>query len=347
MRVIENGGTSGFDDEATVPPARPGRSAARAVPRRPIFDAREGMSVPGGPRRPVHLPPSGPPEGSPTGPAAVPEALDAPTPDRAEAQRAVRDLEALRRRHAAEVAALKREILEARKAATLGELLGTTTHEFNNALTTILNYARLGLRHRDAPTRDKALERILSAGTRAARITSSVLGMARRGGARMEPVRLDALVEESLVLLEREMTKYRVQVEREYAPVPTVSANPGQLQQVLLNLLVNARQAMPQGGRLILRLSHDAEAGLVDMMVRDTGCGMTPEVMRRMFEPHFSTKQGPDETGKGGSGLGLSACREIVEAHRGRIRVESAPGRGTAVTIRLPVATPATPAATP
>lgn len=254
---------------------------------------------------------------------------------------AERQLDSLRRRHEAEVAALRREILEARKAATLGELLGTTTHEFNNALTTILNYAKLGLRHRDAPTRDKALERILSAGSRAARITASVLGMARRGGARMEPVRLESLVEEAMVLLEREMIKYRVQVEREYAPVPTVSANPGQLQQVFLNLLVNSRQAMPQGGRLIVRLSHDPAAGLVDLMVRDTGCGMTPEVMRRMFDPHFSTKQGPDETGKGGSGLGLSACREIVEAHKGRIRVESAPGRGTAVTIRLPIPAPA------
>ena len=160
--------------------------------------------------------------------------------------------------------------------------------------------------------------------------------MARGGSARMEPVNLELLIEDVLVLLEREMTKYRVQVEREFAPVPKVSANPGQLQQVLLNLLVNGRQAMPQGGRLIIRLAHDALLGAVDLMVRDTGCGMTPDVMRRMFEPHFSTKAGPDETGKGGSGLGLTACREIVEAHKGRIRVESAPGKGTAITIRLP-----------
>jgi signal transduction histidine kinase len=242
-------------------------------------------------------------------------------------------------RHEAELALLRREVLEARKAATLGELLGTTTHEFNNALTTILNYAKLGLRHRDAPTRDKALERILSAGTRAAKITASILGMARRGTTRMEPVQLETLIEESLVLLEREMSKYRVQVEREYSPVPQVSANPGQVQQVLLNLLVNARQAMPQGGRLIIRLSRDPAVGFVDLMVRDTGCGMAPDVMRRMFEPHFSTKSGPDETGKGGNGLGLSACREIVEAHQGRIRVESALGKGTAITIRLPLAT--------
>jgi len=235
-----------------------------------------------------------------------------------------------------EIASLRAELLEARKQATLGELLGTTTHEFNNALTTILNYARLGLRHRDQATRDKALERILSAGTRAAKITASVLSMARNRSARFEPLDVHLLVEDVLVLLEREMMKYRVQVEREFAPVPRVSANPGQLQQVLLNLLVNARQAMPSGGRLILRLSHDEPAGFVDLMVRDTGCGMTPEVLRRIFEPRFSTKAGPDETGKGGSGLGLTACREIVESHRGRIRVESAPGKGTAITVRLP-----------
>ncbi len=247
------------------------------------------------------------------------------------------ELQAVRARHAAELADLRRQLLEARKQASIGELLGTTTHEFNNALTTILNYARMGLRHRDQPTRDKALERILSAGTRAAKITASVLSMSRSRSSRFEPTDLLMLAEDVLVLLEREMMKYRVQVEREFAPVPRVSANPSQLQQVLLNLLVNARQAMPTGGRLVLRLSHDEATGFVDLMVRDTGCGMSPEVMRKIFEPHFTTKSGPDETGKGGSGMGLASCREIVEAHRGRIRVESAPGKGTAITIRLPM----------
>ena len=264
--------------------------------------------------------------------AAIPE--PARTADEATILR--RRLAAVEARHAAEVASLRDQLLEARKRAGLGELLATTTHEFNNALTTILNYARLGLRHRDQATRDKALERILSAGTRAAKITASVLCMARGRTTRFEPVDLVLLVEDVLVLLEREMMKHRVQVEREFSAVPRVSANPGQIQQVLLNLLVNARQAMPGGGRLILRLAHDAATGLVDLTVRDTGCGMTPDVMRRMFEPHFSTKTGPDDTGKGGSGMGLAACREIVDAHRGRIRVESAPGRGTAITIRLP-----------
>jgi len=264
-------------------------------------------------------------------PEPVPKAPDG------ELVRLRRDLAEAAARHAAETADLRRQLLEARKQASLGELVGTTTHEFNNALTTILNYARMGLRHRDQATRDKALERILSAGTRAAKITASVLSMSRSRSNRFEPVDLGLLVDDVLVLLEREMMKFRIQVEREFAPVPRVSANPGQLQQVLINLMVNARQAMPSGGRLIIRLAHDEPSGFVDVMVRDTGCGMPPDVMRRIFEPHFTTKTGPDETGKGGSGMGLASCREIVEAHRGRIRVESAPGRGTAMTIRLPV----------
>ena len=244
---------------------------------------------------------------------------------------------------AAEIAVLKAQLLEARKQATLGELLGTTTHEFNNALTTILNYARLGIRHPDQPTRDKALERILSASSRAAKITASVLSMSRsqRSSSRMEPVDLVALTEEVLVLLEREMMKYRVQVEREFSEVPKVLANPGQIQQVLLNLMVNARQAMPDGGRLILRIATTPTRQSVSLLVRDTGCGMTRDVMERMFEANFSTKTGPDETGKGGSGLGLAACREILESHRGRIRVESSPGKGTGITFRLPALQPA------
>ncbi|MFN9367158.1 MAG: sensor histidine kinase [Planctomycetia bacterium] len=291
----------------------------------PIVPAADSSGTPRRDRAPVPCEP-------PARPDAAVEAESSRAPENAR-----RTAEATAARHAAEVAALRRQVLEARKQAALGELLGTTAHEFNNALTTILNYARMGLRHRDQTTRDKALERILSAGTRAARIASSVLSMSRSRSPRLEPTDLVHVVEDVLVLLERELMKYRVQVEREFAAVPRVMANPGQVQQVLLNLLVNARQAMPQGGRLILRLVHDQAAGLVDLTVRDTGCGMTPEVMRRIFEPHFTTKAGPDETGKGGTGLGLASCREIVEAHRGRIRVESAPGRGTAITIRLPV----------
>jgi signal transduction histidine kinase len=120
--------------------------------------------------------------------------------------------------------------------------------------------------------------------------------------------------------------------------VPEVSAIGNQIQQVLLNLLINARQAMTSGGRVIVRLEHDAAAGTVDLVVRDTGCGIPAEKLPRIFEPFYTTKGGPDETGKGGTGLGLSACHNIVQAHGGRIRVESTIGKGTQFTIKLPVA---------
>ena len=138
------------------------------------------------------------------------------------------------------------------------------------------------------------------------------------------------------MLLSREMSKYKISVETQILPVPEVPAIGNQIQQVLLNLLINARQAMPQGGRLLIKLDHDTAAGTVDLTVRDTGTGIPPDKLRRIFDPFFTTKSGPDESGKGGTGLGLAACRNIIEAHHGRIRVESAVGKGTAFTIKLP-----------
>jgi signal transduction histidine kinase len=95
---------------------------------------------------------------------------------------------------------------------------------------------------------------------------------------------------------------------------------------------------MPNGGQVLVRLSFDEASQMLELVVRDSGSGMSPETLRRIFDPYFTTKSGPDETGKGGTGLGLSMCRNIIEAHQGRIRVESTPGRGTAFTLKLPVA---------
>lgn len=241
-----------------------------------------------------------------------------------------------------QVAHLEEQLLQAQKLAALGELLGTTTHEFNNILTTVLNYARLGMRHKDEPTRDKAFDKINTAATRAAKITTSVLGVARNRAISFAPTDLGQLIQETLVLLEREFVKYRIAVELQIGAAPPVWAVGNQIQQVLLNLLVNARQAMTSGGQLLIRVEHDAAQSMVDLTVRDTGSGIPADQLRHIFEPFFTTKTGPDETGRGGTGLGLAACKRIVESHRGRIRVESTVGRGTAITIKLPVAPPAT-----
>jgi signal transduction histidine kinase len=237
-----------------------------------------------------------------------------------------------------QVEQLQQQLIEAQKLTALGQLVGTTTHEFNNVLMTIINYAKLGLRNPDQASRTKAFERILAAGERAARITNSVLGMARNRSQGMEPTNLAKLIEESLVLLERELARYRVRVETRFAEIPMVFANGNQIQQVVLNLLINARQAMPNGGQILIKLEYDEERQMVDLVVRDTGVGIPPDKLRNIFEPYYSTKTGPDESGRGGTGLGLFTCRNIVESHRGRIRVETALEKGTCFTIKLPVA---------
>ena len=236
-----------------------------------------------------------------------------------------------------EIEFLKRQLAQTQRMAALGELAGTTTHEFNNVLMTILNYAKLGLRHKDEPTRDKALTKILAAAQRAEKITNSVLGLARNRKEEFAPTPLAELITESLILLEREMAKYRVRVRCELGEVPPVRAVGNQIQQVLLNLMTNARQAMPQGGELILQLAHDPASNSVDLTIRDTGSGIPREQLPKIFDRYFSTKSGPDETGKGGTGVGLATCKDIIDAHQGRIRVESSVGRGTAFIIRLPV----------
>jgi signal transduction histidine kinase len=164
------------------------------------------------------------------------------------------------------------------------------------------------------------------------------LGLARNRGTDRTPTDLAKLVEESLVLLERELRKYRVQVEFVAEPAPPALVCGNQIQQVLLNLLTNARQAMPSGGRIYIRVAPDAAAGTVDLTVRDTGIGIPADQLPRIFDRFYTTKRGPDASGKGGTGVGLSTCREIIEQHQGRIRVESTPGIGTAFTLKLPIA---------
>lgn len=237
-----------------------------------------------------------------------------------------------------EIKQLRAELLAAQQMGALGELLSTTTHEFNNVLTTVLNYAKLGLRHTDEPTRTKALEKIFAAGQRAEKLTASVLGLARNRTAEAAPTDVAALCDEALVLLERELQKYRVVIDRRYEAAGKAMVMGNQIQQVLLNLLTNSRQAMPNGGQIVVRVADDPQAGTIDLSVRDNGEGIPLDKLPRIFDRGYSTKEGPDATGKGGAGLGLAACREMIEASGGKIRVESSVGKGTQFTLKLPAA---------
>jgi signal transduction histidine kinase len=236
---------------------------------------------------------------------------------------------------------LEQQLQQSRKMATLGELTSTTTHEFNNLLMTILNYAKLGLRHKDEPSRDKAFQRILDAANRAAKITGSVLALARNRSGQMEPTNLKSIIGDTLLLLEREFKKYRVSLEINLNDdVPEVQGAGNDLQRVLINLLVNARQATPEGGWVRILLNHDEANAEVVLTIRDSGSGIAPDILPKIFEPYFSTKSGPDSSGKGGTGIGLSSCKEVIDTHSGRIRVESSLGKGTAFIIRLPALAP-------
>lgn len=236
--------------------------------------------------------------------------------------------------------ALLDEMRRLRTMATLGELTSTATHEFNNVLMTIINYAQLGMRNRDESARDRAFGKIHDAAKRASAITGTILAQARNRGDSMAPVSLPTLVETAMVLLGRELQKYRISVETDLADsTPEIWGSGNELQRVLINLIVNARQAMPEGGSLWVKTAVVDQGQFVELTVRDTGKGIAAEQLPRIFEPYFSTKEGPDETGKGGTGLGLAASKEIIDRHQGKIRVESTPGHGTAFMIRLPVAT--------
>ena len=148
---------------------------------------------------------------------------------------------------------------------------------------------------------------------------------------------LVVLVQDVLALVEKDLQIHRVRLETNFEAHPCATVHSGQIQQILLNLIINARQAMDGGGSLFLGVRSVAETGFAEISVRDTGAGIPADKLQKIFNPFFSTKTA-DHQGQGGTGLGLSLAREVIEAHQGRIRVESAVGRGTTFTLKLPLA---------
>lgn len=238
-----------------------------------------------------------------------------------------------------QVAQLQKQLLEAQKLSSVGALASSITHEFNNILMTVINYAKMGLRHQDPKTRERSFEKILAAGQRAAKITTGMLSYARRQADRREAVELKALIEDVVVLVEKDLQVHRIQWSLDCEGDPWVLVNANQIQQVLLNLIINARQAMGEGGKLALSIRIDDTTQMGEIRVADNGSGIPAAQLRQIFEPFYSTKD-RDQQGQGGTGLGLALCREVIEAHKGRIRVESTVGKGTTFTLKLPLAPP-------
>jgi signal transduction histidine kinase len=238
---------------------------------------------------------------------------------------------------ASEADQLREQLLRAQRLSSVGTLASSVAHEFNNILTTIMNYAKLGLRGETGEgARLQALDKILNGSQRAATIISSMLGFARNQSTQRELTDIATLVEEALVLTSKDLSKHQIKVEAKFHDRPQAPVVRGQIEQILLNLIINARQAMPRGGFLRIEVRTNKRSNMVETAITDTGVGIPPERLRLIFEPFYTTKE-PDEHGHGGSGLGLSVCRQIIEQHQGRIRVESLVGKGSTFTVKLPL----------
>ena len=239
----------------------------------------------------------------------------------------------------AQVDALQSELQRARQLATLGTMTAMVAHEWNNLLTSIVNYARLA--RKNPKLVGKAIDRAEQDGQRATDICQAILGLAGSQPRDFTEVHVGDLLVETLAAMARDPAKDSIDLQVEIPDDLTLRTLRVHLQHIVLNLLINARAAvLQQTGLRTIRLSAWSEDGEVFIRVADNGVGIAEEDLPRIFEAFFTTKAGrPDESG--GHGLGLCVCREIAEALGGEIGVRSELGEGTTFTVRLPAEPPA------
>jgi two-component system, NtrC family, sensor kinase len=250
----------------------------------------------------------------------------------------VRDLRQLRRLE--QEMADQAHILHQDKMMSLGRLAASVAHEINNPLSGILNYQRLMARILERGDVDQAalikfsryLDTITTETDRCAQIVGNLLTFSRKSEEQKEPVSIKTLIERCVVLSRHRMSLDRITLDMHISTKEmTVMGDMNQLQQCVINLIFNAIDAMPKGGRLTLKACPSSDMRHIDIQVKDDGCGMSREDQAHIFEPFFTTK------GQGsGVGLGLSTTYGIVQHHGGDIRVDSSPGKGTLLNIRLP-----------
>jgi len=233
-----------------------------------------------------------------------------------------------------EVLELRRLLRQAQRMASVGTMTAMIAHEFNNILTPIINYAQMA--KNNPALMDKAINRAATDGLRAAKICSAILGMTHNSPARLETVSLRVLLKEMIVAMGRDFSKDSIDLVVDIPYDLQITTRKVELQQVLLNLLINARTAVMQKNttrRIKVQASEDDE--IVTIRVIDTGMGITPGNLKQIFNPFFTTKDGQDDEGQG-HGLGLALCREIIESLGGDISACSSRHKGATFTIHLP-----------
>ncbi|MFQ6036246.1 MAG: ATP-binding protein [Sedimentisphaerales bacterium] len=235
---------------------------------------------------------------------------------------------------------LRDQLFQQEKIVLIGQIAASVAHELNTPLATILLRAQLmqkqlghacGERSRgDGESSDLGV--IENEAQRCRRIIESLLGFSRRSEGLMTIADVNSLVAESLFLVENDLALKGISLETDYASnAMTIRADRNEIQQVLLNLVTNAADAMPNGGHLRITTRLLSEQGRVEIRVTDNGCGMRRDVVNRAFDPFFTTKK----PGKG-TGLGLAICRRVVQEYNGEIEIQSQPGQGTTVLVCLP-----------
>ena len=230
----------------------------------------------------------------------------------------------------------KEQLLQAEKLTSLGQMAASIAHEVNNPLAGVLVYTQLLAKKMASDTLSKEvaldyLSKMASEIDRSSRIIRNLLGFARPSVPKLSTVDVNQVIEKALSLVAHQAELERIQVTKELDPsLPKLWADFDQLRQVFVNLILNAIQAMENGGTLTLRTFPTNERD-VRLKIEDTGSGISPENLRKLFTPFFTTKK------KGqGVGLGLAVGHEIIEKHGGRIEVESKVGKGTTFTVSLP-----------
>jgi len=231
-------------------------------------------------------------------------------------------------------------VLHVEKMASIGKMAAVVAHEVNNPLSGILTYAKLlrkwvatgQTEHEKREEAMECLDLIASESRRCGDLIKNLLTLSRTAPMNVQSTDLHTVIDRCLLLVRPQLEQAGVEVQLKLAEnLPRVPCDPAQIEQVLLILIMNAKDAMPRGGNLWIEARPNNAERAIEILVRDDGAGIAPEVLSHIFEPFVTTKE------RGHSvGLGLAISRGIVERHKGHIEVESVLGRGTAFTITLP-----------
>lgn len=231
---------------------------------------------------------------------------------------------------------LEAQLAQSDKMSSIGLLAAGVAHEVNTPLAVISSYAQMLAKQLQGDEKRSALlDKITRQTFRASEIVNNLLNFSRTSGTEFKPVDLNKIIHDTLALLEHQFKTAGIKVQGDLTTgLPPIQGNAGKLQQVFLNLFLNARDAMPKGGTLSIATSNGRA---VHVTVGDTGEGIAAEHIHRIYDPFFTTKNRPKQGNSGGTGLGLSVTYGIIQEHAGKIRVESKPGEGTQFFMEFPM----------